>query len=204
MNKTTNAGSAVWKKIDSFGGNTTSPVLTAWRPCPVCGGFECRTLLAFDDFQFYGDSAQLPKRIQVQQVQCSTCQAIFMNPGYSETGLRVLFAAAGNSFRSRPEHQVAQVTWLEQRGLAAPGQALLDVGCYDGRFLNMLPAHVRKSGVDMDAAAIERGRSLGLDLIAGAFEDFRLSDQPDVITMFHVLEHLADPIREVRVRPTNP
>ena len=198
MNKTTNAGLAVWKKIDSFGGNTTSPVLTAWRPCPVCGGFECRTLLAFDDFQFYGDSAQLPKRIQVQQVQCSTCQAIFMNPGYSETGLRVLFAAAGNSFRSRPEHQTAQVKWLEQRGLAAPGQALLDVGCYDGRFLNMLPAHVRKSGVDMDAAAIERGRSLGLDLIAGAFEDFRLSAQPDVITMFHVLEHLADPYKTLR------
>ena len=198
MNKTTNAGLAVWKKIDSFGGNTTSPVLTAWRPCPVCGGFECRTVLAFDDFQFYGDSAQLPKRIQVRQVQCSTCQAIFMNPGYSETGLRVLFAAAGNSFRSRPEHQVAQVTWLEQRGLAAPGQALLDVGCYDGRFLNMLPAHVRKSGVDMDVAAIERGRSLGLDLIAGAFEDFRLSAQPDVITMFHVLEHLADPYKTLR------
>ena len=198
MNKTTNAGLAVWKKIDSFGGNTTSPVLTAWRPCPVCGGFECRTLLAFDDFQFYGDSAQLPKRIQVRQVQCSTCQAIFMNPGYSETGLRVLFAAAGNSFRSRPEHQTAQVKWLEQRGLAAPGQALLDVGCYDGRFLNMLPAHVRKSGVDMDAAAIERGRSLGLDLIAGAFEDFRLSAQPDVITMFHVLEHLADPYKTLR------
>ena len=198
MNKTINAGPAIWKKIDSFGGNTTSPVLTAWRPCPVCGAFECRTLLTFDDFQFYRDSADLPTRIQVQQVQCLTCQAIFMNPGYSETGQRVLFAAAGNSYRSRPEHQAAQVTWLEQRGLAASGQALLDVGCYDGRFLNMLPAHVRKSGVDIDAAAIERGRGAGLDLIAGAFEDFRLSTQPDVITMFHVLEHLADPYKTLR------
>jgi len=198
MSKIIKAGPAVWKKVDSFGGNTTSPVLTAWRPCPVCGAFECRNLLTFDDFQFYGDSAQLPKRAQVQQVQCLTCQAIFMNPGYSETGQRVLFAAAGNSFRSRPEHQLAQVTWLEQRGLAAPGQTLLDVGCYDGRFLNMLPAHVRKSGVDMDVAAIERGRSLGLDLIVGSFEDFRLSTQPDVITMFHVLEHLADPYKTLR------
>ena len=98
-----------------------------------------------------------------------------MNPGYSETGQRVLFAAAGNSFRSRPEHQTAQVSWLEQRGLAAAGQSLLDVGCYDGRFLNMLPDHVRKSGVDIDAPAIERGRATGLDLIVGAFEDFRLS-----------------------------
>jgi len=75
---------------------------------------------------------------------------------------------------------------------------LLDVGCYDGRFLNMLPAHVRKFGVDMDVAAIERGRSLGLDLIVGSFEDFRLSTQPDVITMFHVLEHLADPYKTLR------
>ena len=131
MNKTINPVPAVWKKIDSFGGNTTSPVLTAWRPCPVCGAFECRTLLTFDDFQFYGDSAELPKRIQVRQAQCLTCQAIFMNPGYSETAQRVLFAAAGNSFRSRPEHQTAQVRWLEQRGLAAAGQSLLDGAACD-------------------------------------------------------------------------
>ncbi len=195
MNKTISP--AIWKKIDSFGGNTTSPVLTAWRPCPVCGAFECRTLLAYDGFQFYRDSAVLPTRAPVQQAQCLTCQAIFMNPGYSETGQRILFAAAGGSYRSRPEHQAAQVSWLEQRGLAA-GQSLLDVGCYDGRFLNMLPAHVRKTGVDIDAEAIERGRSAGLDLIAGAFEDFRLSTQPDVITMFHVLEHLADPYKTLR------
>jgi hypothetical protein len=45
----------------------------------------------------------------VRQVQCLTCQAIFMNPGYSETGQCVLFATAGNSYRSRPEHQTAQV-----------------------------------------------------------------------------------------------
>ena len=196
MNKTISP--AIWKKIDSFGGNTTSPVLTAWRPCPVCGAFECRTLLAYDGFQFYRDSAELPTRAPVQQAQCLTCQAIFMNPGYSETGQRILFAVAGGSYRSRPEHQAAQVRWLEQRGLAAAGQSLLDVGCYDGRFLNMLPAHVRKTGVDIDAEAIERGRSAGLDLIAGAFEDFRLSTQPDVITMFHVLEHLADPYKTLR------
>src|ERR1051325_1291739 len=122
MNKT--ISSAVWKKIDSFGGNTTSPVLSAWRPCPVCGAFECRTLLAFDDFQFYRVSVQLPTRMPVQQVQCLACQAIFLNPGYSETGQRLLFATAGNSYRSRPEHQTAQVKWLEQRGLAAPGQTL--------------------------------------------------------------------------------
>src|SRR4029079_12987565 len=128
MNETINAAPAVWKKIDSFGGNSTSPALTAWRPCPVCGALECRTLMTFDDFQFYGDSADLPKRAQVQQVQCLICQAIFMNPGYSETGQRVLFAAAGNSFRSRPEHQTAQVTWLEQRGLAAPAQTCRGVG----------------------------------------------------------------------------
>jgi len=47
--------------------------------------------------------------------------------------------------------------------------------------------------VDVDRAAIERGRGKGLDLTLGSFEDFRLPDKPDVITMFHVLEHLFDP-----------
>ena len=60
MNKTINAAPAVWKKIDSFGGNTTSPVLTALAyPCPVCGAFECRTLLTFDDFRNFTETGGL-------------------------------------------------------------------------------------------------------------------------------------------------
>lgn len=192
------AAQPVWKQIDSFTGNSTSPALTNFRPCPVCDAFDCRTLLTFDEFQFYGDSAEMPKRIMIRQAECLNCQAIFMNPAYSDAGLRVLFASAGNSYRSRPEHQAAQVEWLVERGLLAPGQALLDVGCYDGHFLGLLPDHIRKMGVDVDAPAVERGRHNGLELTEGSLEGFRLTSQPDIITMFHVLEHLADPCKVLK------
>lgn len=192
----------VWNKIDTFAGNSNSPILTAHRRCPVCNGLEQRTFLIFEDFQFYSDSALVPKRTKIREVQCQNCHALYLDPGYSEAGFEILFAQAGRSFGSSAAHQQAQADWLRAKSLAEPGQALLDVGCYDGHFLSLLPQKVRKFGVDMDLPAIERGlsryASLGLNLTHGSFENFQSPVQPDVITMFHVLEHLYDPHKVLR------
>jgi ubiquinone/menaquinone biosynthesis C-methylase UbiE len=122
-----------------------------------------------------------------------------MNPGYSEVGFEILFAEAGRSFGSAASHQMEQMEWLQSKNLIVPNQAFLDVGCYEGHFLSLLPKSVRKFGVDIDHPAIYRGRSKyssqGLTLIHGPLETFQLSAQPDVITMFHVLEHLYDPFK---------
>jgi hypothetical protein len=169
-----------WSKIDSFTGNRTHAALLNHRSCPICGGLQQRTVLAFDAFQFFTDSARDPKRAKVQEVQCQDCHAVFLNPCYSQTGFRYLFAEAGQSYGStegRPREQ-------------------MDVGCYQGQFLSLLPKGVRRLGVDIDAPAIARGRALygaGIELIHGALETFKLPLEPDVISMFHVLEHLADP-----------
>jgi hypothetical protein len=53
--------------------------------------------------------------------------------------------------------------------------------------------------VDIDAHAIKRGNkktfgSDNIELIHGAFETFSSPVEPDVITLFHVLEHLSNPL----------
>ena len=125
-----------------------------------------------------------------------------MNPGYSKTGFEILFAEAGRSFGSTAAHQMEQVKWLQSKNLVGSCQSLLDVGCYDGHFLSLLPKSVRKFGVDIDKPAIQRGRQRyspqGLDLMHGALETFQPSIKPDVITMFHVLEHLYDPYKVLK------
>jgi len=187
-----------WRHVDSFAGNRSSPATTEYRPCPICGSDRSRTVLQFDQFQFYSDSKDVPKRVDIREVQCIDCFAFYLNPCYTSYGFGVLFAEAGLSYGSREEHCNEQVEWLRSRGMLCSGTRLLDAGCYDGGFLARLPEDVIRIGVDIDAPAIERGRKTfgerGIELILGDFESFRCDKAVDVITMFHVLEHLARPV----------
>jgi SAM-dependent methyltransferase len=190
-------GRILWRPVDSFPGNSTAPTLASPRCCPVCGTDRDREVLSLPDFQFFTDSAVLPKRVTVRQVQCTSCRALYLNPAYTTHGFEVLFAEAGCSYGAAEAHPREQIDWLAERGLLGPGSSILDVGCYDGRFLLQLPNNTRRFGVDIDKPAIERGRlacaGQEIGLIHGDFSRFALEEAPDTITMFHVLEHLPDP-----------
>lgn len=187
-----------WHKIDSFVGNRHAEATLRARPCPICGSARVRTVLNLDDFQFFSDSAVQPKRVNLRQVQCLQCHALFLNPVYSAQGFALLFAEAGQSYGASEGRPQEQIAWLAARGLLQQGSKLLDAGCYDGGFLSHLPDYVERIGVDIDGPAIERGRALhgaaGICFVQGNFESFKSPNVPDCITMFHVLEHLPDPI----------
>ena len=147
-----------WAKFNSFVGNHKNQVLVAYRPCPICGSLECKTILVFDDFQFFSDSVENPKRTEIREVQCQKCHAVYLNPCYTSTGFDILFAEAGQSYGSTQGRPKEQQGWLAKRGLLDEGSVFLDVGCYDGRFLDRLPNNIRKIGVDIDAPSITRGQ----------------------------------------------
>lgn len=186
-----------WTRIDSFVGNKSNPALTTYRPCPICGSLHYRNILTFNDFQFFSDSTEYPKRTVIQNVQCQDCHAVYLNPCYTTIGFDYLFSEAGRSYGSTEGRPAEQREWLDKRNLLDEGTVFLDVGCYDGRLLSHLPKNIRRVGVDIDEPAIKQGQarygSEGVELINGAFESFSCSVQPDVISMFHVLEHLANP-----------
>jgi SAM-dependent methyltransferase len=150
------------------------------------------------DFQYFTDSDTLPKRIDLHDVQCAACHAMYRNPVFTDYGFEVLAAEAGCSYGASAGRAAEEVTWLRGRGLLSPGTCVLDVGCYDGDFLATLPAGLRRVGVDIDQPAIDRGNAKhagqGIQLIFGDFTRFSVATDPDVITMFHVLEHLPDPL----------
>ncbi|HXA53444.1 MAG TPA: methyltransferase domain-containing protein [Solirubrobacteraceae bacterium] len=186
-----------WARVDGGPRGFSSQTLTFHRPCPICGSLAARPFLELVDYQFYTDDLDLPKRATVRDVQCESCFAAFLNPVYSDAGFRILFAQAERSYGAAAGHVREEAAWMAERGLLGDGVAMLDVGCYDGDLLATLPEGVRRMGVDIDSGAIARGRArLGeaAELVVGDFAGFAVSTPPDLITMFHVLEHLPEPL----------
>jgi len=72
---------------------------------------------------------------------------------------------------------------------------LLDIGCGSGEFLlRMQSLGWKVAGVEPDRAAAKYAQSRGLEVVHGDISDVSQDAAFDVITMNHVIEHVADPV----------
>lgn len=182
-----------WGKIDDHA-NKDNARLLQYRPCPICGHLESKSLLFFENFQFFSD-ADIPKQVDLHEKQCRNCGAIYLNPCYSNEGFSILFDEAGKSYGSTEGRPNEQINWLNERNLLKDNFKILDIGCGTGHFLASLPNNVNKVGVDIDAPSIELAKesSPEIEFICSGFDDLEYNEPIDIITMFHVLEHLPNP-----------
>jgi SAM-dependent methyltransferase len=90
----------------------------------------------------------------------------------------------------------ASVIYLRQRNRGC----LLDVGCGTGETLRtMRDLGWAVEGLDTDPVAVQRGQALGLPIQRGSLRECSYpSNQFDAITMFHVIEHLHDPLFDLQ------
>jgi len=80
------------------------------------------------------------------------------------------------------------------------GQRLLDVGAHVGVFVEVAQERGWDAwGLEPSRWAVEVGRGRGLNMIQGGLRDVELdSDAYDAVTMWDVVEHLLDPLAELR------
>lgn len=73
---------------------------------------------------------------------------------------------------------------------------MLDVGCAKGDFLTAArDAHFDVRGVEVSDSAASAARARGLDVATGTLDDVQsVPASLDVVTMWHVLEHIAEPL----------
>lgn len=172
--------------------------LLRWRPCPVCTHSDFTVIQRLNDVQFYQDGTPT---VRLQEVQCQRCYALYRNPCYSDEGLRVLFAQAGASYGSEDGFARAseQVDWCHRQGLTGD---LLDYGCGDGLFVGRWHGSHHRAGVERDDA--QRAKAIAqavthpsLTPRAPVFvKDLPIPFAPDVVTLWHVLEHLPTPTNQ--------
>lgn len=170
------------------------------RSCPLCGATEAAILL---------DAGQrTPEGEGYRVVSCARCDLRYTRPHPTEGELAALYRQEYYAPR-KPRllswdalrlvlHHV--VLWQRRSALLdrRPGR-VLDVGCGDGNFLASLKRRGwAVHGTDFSAAACELARGKGIAVQQGPLASAGFPDDFfDVVSLWHVLEHLSEPLAEL-------
>jgi SAM-dependent methyltransferase len=173
--------------------------------CPVCSGERFLPLAVGFDYELL--TCSNPWRF----VRCPGCGHAWLHPRPRASELGVIYPPHYYAYNYETQINPVAVRAkepldrLKLRGilktLARPPRACLDVGCGVGGYLRLLERRgvSRESlfGLELDRSVVARLRAEGYSVFAERVEE--ATDLPegrfDLVTMFHVIEHVADPGR---------
>ena len=167
------------------------------RNCPICGDSNFSVLLKYDSFGF-----------PIRTVECAHCGLLYSNPrptkrflaDFYGTTYRCLYEGTkrvmGEYIRKNRLPQLAELRLQRYRRLLSPGVRVIDVGCGLGFFLNEVRRWFKDSqirGVEPEPNTAEYCESqLHIGVDRGFLEQIPPSQPFDVLSAFHVLEHVYD------------
>lgn len=174
-------------------------------PCPVCHASEGRPYVDIPDrFQFMPDG-------RFHLLRCHRCSLVYLNPRpIEQESVRFYQQPDYLPFAASTGERVDGIARLYNRlrrwncrwkrrqiekWVEGPAR-ILDVGCGTGEFLDEMVRHGWDGrGIERDPAAVYYAiEQLKLRVYAGTLETAPLPDgRFDVITLWHVLEHLYHP-----------
>ena len=187
-----------WKQIKLIWDLKNSDY-NSFRHCPICDKSHTRNILTIENFQFFCDDT-VSKKFSLHEVQCENCGAIYLNPCFSDKGFEVLAGESGMSYGSSEIRPSERLSWIQKNHHLNDGEHVIDIGCGSGDFLKTLPNNIKKTGVDIDKPSIDKAQQKNQDIsfICSPFEKFNINEKVDLITMFHVLEHLPNPLETLK------
>lgn len=136
-------------------------------------------------------------------VQCQHCGLLYTNPRFAGGEILDSYMAVEDSLYL--EERDGRVLTFERHlrpleKIKAPPGKLVDVGAYTGVFVEIAAQHGWEAcGVEPSHWAVEQAREHGLHMIEGTLATSELAvGSLDVVTMWDVIEHVTDPLREMR------
>jgi SAM-dependent methyltransferase len=159
--------------------------LVTLSQCCVCGS---RTLIRID---------------QANRIcRCGHCGYVFDNPRPTLRAIVAFYSQPGKYDSWLDEEGNRSLLWKRRLKILKryrSSGSLLDVGTGTGQFLAIARECFAVKGTEVSEAAVRIARTrYGLDVVQGQIEEVQLGDGFDVITLYHVLEHVPDPLATVR------
>ncbi|MBK7172150.1 MAG: class I SAM-dependent methyltransferase [Bacteroidales bacterium] len=165
--------------------------------CIICGSNQLNPYLSCKDSFLSGEIFKIQ--------QCKGCGFIFTNPRplpadlgkYYQSSEYISHSNAKKGVFNQVYQQIRKYT-LSQKfnliGKYAKGNHILDVGCATGEFLNYMKSRGWKTtGVEPDEQVRQKAKeTYHLDVFDESQVSIMKDDSFDVITLWHVLEHVAD------------
>ncbi len=176
--------------------------------CAVCGSREWSPFADGFDYELR------TCRNRWHFVACSSCDHVRLHPRPRADTLGVIYPS--NYYAYNYDTQVSPLArmakaWLDRRKfagilthLARPPRNYLDVGCGNGRFLDLMAERglppERLYGLELDQPTVDRLKARGYQAFCERVEECQ--DIPagsiDLATMFHVIEHVDRPDAVIR------
>ena len=163
--------------------------------CVLCGQEETKPFLEKETFKI---------------VKCCFCGLIYVNPRLKRDVLESRYKGGaeenitgetcpGSGFVEAHQREFKNILFEDRIKIIhrfSKAGKILDVGCSYGYFLEVARKYNwRTSGVELSEEAVKYAcNSLGLNVYKGTINDLKAEKDFDVITMWHVLEHVPDPV----------
>ncbi len=129
---------------------------------------------------------------------CRNCELGFRSPPPDSASLQALYAAMPTErwhYATHPESWKLAERWLQKQFPLTDDVRILDIGAFNGAFLQTLPQSWKRYAIEPSVAAHAELKQLGVTVIAEFLETpaREFAGQFDVVTIFDVFEHLPQP-----------
>ena len=175
----------------------SSKLVNASRGCPISGSTDAVLVSSKDR---HGKP--------LRNVMCQESGLIYVDPVPFENTEEFYQTEYRKSYkgvhRPRPKHvyragKIALERYSRLSGLLSPSANCLDAGSSSGEFVYLLKSRSHNAqGVEANIPYAEYSQSqLEIQVSISPFSEFKTEEKFDLITMFHVLEHLEHPVRDL-------
>ena len=176
--------------------------------CPICN--------ASSIVSFIKTTAQMHSSKELFNFdQCANCQLVFLNPRVNLDNLKDYYTSHYLPYRgseawgkysklvegSQKKLDLKRVKRVKEMCSVSPKSLILDVGCGNPSFLKACQQELncKTLGIDFSDEGWKEQSTLfkGLDLQVAEIKDLSLNLKPDIITMWHYLEHDYTPLENL-------
>jgi 2-polyprenyl-3-methyl-5-hydroxy-6-metoxy-1,4-benzoquinol methylase len=171
--------------------------MTVLSSCPVCNSKRNNQFISCKDHFLTGESFNI--------IQCDECGFRFTNPRPDENELGNYYQSTEYISHSNTRkgvfngiYQIVRKYTIAKKyrmiSQYKDGNHILDIGCATGEFLNYMKSKNWETlGIEPDVKARQMARSrYGLKVFDEAYLDQVPDSSMDIITLWHVLEHISD------------